>query len=267
MSRVVVWFSCGAASAVAAKLAAQKYGKADLRVVYCDTKSEHPSNRQFLKDVESWIQHPIEILSNDAYKNHFDVFRKNKFIKSPKGAPCTTELKKVLRYRYQEVDDIQIFGYTSDETDRIQKFRANNPDIITDMILVENNMTHHRCLGVLQSAGINLPYMYQPQKSGSAYNHNNCIGCPKGGMGYWNKIRVDFPEHFAEMAKIEREIGHSVCSKELPYINEQGKKVRLKVPVFLDELPPDAGRFADEPPIACDMVCGMVAEQLNGEEE
>ena len=28
------------------------------------------------------------------------------------------------------------------------------------------------------------------------YNNNNCIGCIKGGMGYWNKIRVDFPEVF-----------------------------------------------------------------------
>ena len=28
------------------------------------------------------------------------------------------------------------------------------------------------------------------------YPNNNCIGCVKGGMGYWNHIRKDFPEVF-----------------------------------------------------------------------
>lgn len=50
-TRTLVWFSCGAASAVAAKLAVQKYGAA-CEVVYCDTLStEHPDNGRFLTDV------------------------------------------------------------------------------------------------------------------------------------------------------------------------------------------------------------------------
>ncbi len=32
------------------------------------------------------------------------------------------------------------------------------------------------------------------------YPNNNCIGCVKGGMGYWNKIRKDFPEVFQKRA-------------------------------------------------------------------
>ena len=55
--------------------------------------------------------------------------------------------------------------------------------------------------------------------------NNNCIGCVKGGMGYWNKIRVDFPEVFERRAKMERDIG-ATC------ING----------IYLDELDPDAGR-------------------------
>lgn len=51
-SRIVVWFSCGAASAVAAKLALEKYGTRAC-VVYCDTmKSEHPDNVRFFDDVQ-----------------------------------------------------------------------------------------------------------------------------------------------------------------------------------------------------------------------
>ena len=57
------------------------------------------------------------------------------------------------------------------------------------------------------------------------YPNNNCVGCVKGGQGYWNKIRVDFPEVFAARAAMEREIG-ATC------ING----------TYLDELDPNAGR-------------------------
>lgn len=56
MSRVVSWFSCGAASAVATKLALQANylpnGASEVVVAYCDTfKREHPDNRRFF---EGW---------------------------------------------------------------------------------------------------------------------------------------------------------------------------------------------------------------------
>ena len=49
---------------------------------------------------------------------------------------------------------------------------------------------------MVHRAGVKLPAMY-----GLGYEHNNCIGCVKGGMGYWNKIRKDFPDAFEKMAK------------------------------------------------------------------
>jgi len=36
------------------------------------------------------------------------------------------------------------------------------------------------------------------------YHNNNCIGCVKGGMGLLETSKVDFPEHFDRMAKLER---------------------------------------------------------------
>jgi len=73
------------------------------------------------------------------------------------------------------------------------------------------------------------------------YNNNNCIGCVKGGMGYWNHIRVDFPEIFAQRAKMERLIG-GTCIKG----------------VYLDELAPEKGRHT--PPIVDD--CGILCESI-----
>ena len=92
MSRAVVWFSCGAASAVAAMYAVKKYKDCD--VVYCDTGGEHKSNKNFLIDIEKLINKKITILKNPKYKDHFDVFDKKNFFVKVGFAYCTIELKK-----------------------------------------------------------------------------------------------------------------------------------------------------------------------------
>lgn len=76
------------------------------------------------------------------------------------------------------------------------------------------------------------------------YNHNNCIGCVKGGKGYWNKIREDFPEQFERMAKLERELGYKLNDK------------------YLDEMDENEGNFASEPDIACDIFCHNIINRL-----
>ena len=65
----------------------------------------------------------------------------------------------------------------------------------------------------------------------------NCLGCCKGGMGYWNHLRKVFPDVFDRMAKLERLIGHS-CLKE-QFTDADGERKTRKV--FLDELDPERG--------------------------
>jgi hypothetical protein len=59
-------------------------------------------------------------------------------------------------------------------------------------------------------------------------------------MGYWNKIRKDFPEVFAERAQQEREIGHT-CIKD----------------IYLDELDPKRGKIEDEVMEECSIMCQL----------
>lgn len=67
--RVLAWFSCGDASAVAAKLAVEKHGDA-CEVLYCDTFAyEHPDNRRFFADVEKWLGRQIEVIRSDEYRD------------------------------------------------------------------------------------------------------------------------------------------------------------------------------------------------------
>lgn len=235
--RVISWFSCGAASAYATYLAHKKYGDA-LEAVYCKVAEEHPDNVRFLNEFVVTTGIAVKTIGDaSADYSIYNIFKKRNFIKGPTGAPCTMILKKDVRKAYQQPNDVQVFGYTAEEHGRIDRFIDSNNDVDADFILADQGVTKGKCLQWLKDMGIELPAMYR-----LGYQNNNCIGCVKGGMGYWNKIRVDFPERFNQMAKLEREIGHAV--------NKDNKG-----PVFLDELHPGRGNFKNDAPGDCGFTC------------
>jgi hypothetical protein len=251
--RVVCWFSCGAASACATKLALKKWPNAV--VAYCAStlSTEHPDNGRFLNDCERWFGRPVQKLYADKYADIWDVFRRTKWLVGVQGARCTTELKKLVRRKFERPDDIQVFGFDASESHRADRFRGNNPATDIRTPLIDAGINKAACLRMLDKAGIELPAMYR-----LGYRNNNCIGCVKGQAGYWNKIRIDFPEVFNRMARMEREVGAAICKTE-PIDPTTGK--RQRIPVYLDELDPNAGRYEGEPAIQCGVLC-QIDEQL-----
>ncbi len=243
--RILAWFSCGDASAAAAKLAIEKYGPA-CEVVYCDTFAfEHPDNKRFFDDVERWLGQSITIIKSEDYTDIYDVFEKTRWLVGAAGARCTTEMKKIPRKAYQRVDDIHVFGFTADEEHRVERLHAENPEIQTEFPLIEVGLTKSGCHQMVREARIELPAMYL-----MGYRNNNCIGCVKGGAGYWNKIHRDFPAMFDKMAGMERELGATILSKRG---TENGVTYRRRL--YLDELPPGMGRYNEEPDIECGVLC------------
>lgn len=234
--RTIVWFSCGAASAVAAKMTPEA------EVIYTDPGAEHPDNQRFLRDCEKWLDRPIIQLRSKKYADIWDVFQKTRFLVGPYGARCTKELKKHVREDYQEYGDIHVFGFTADEEMRHKRFGVQNKGVLYRSPLIEQGITKARCFEIIKEAGIELPMMYR-----LGYRNNNCIGCVKGQSGYWNKIRRDFPDVFDRMAKVERQLGAA--------INKTYAGDGLRKRVFLDELDPSAGRYESEPSISCGAVC------------
>jgi 3'-phosphoadenosine 5'-phosphosulfate sulfotransferase (PAPS reductase)/FAD synthetase len=237
MARHLVWFSAGAASAVAARLTVAAH-RADTVVAYTDPGSEHPDNVRFIADVEAWLGVKVVRLRSPRYRDTWQVWTERRFLNSPAGALCTAELKRRVRFAFERPGDVQVFGYTVDERHRADRFRAGNPDVELSCPLIDANLTKSDCLAMIDRAGIELPAMYK-----LGYRNNNCVGCVKGGIGYWNKIRRDFPDVFTRMALLERDIGAS-CIRG----------------VFLDELDPGRGSHADEPSFECSLLCEL-AEQ------
>jgi hypothetical protein len=236
---IIAWWSAGVTSAVACKLIIDEFGADRVRLIYFKIDSAHPDNERFIKECEAVYGKKIEIHRSAKYTDQFDVASKTRYINGPNGARCTLELKKNVRYKVEEETDFehQVFGFEYDkkEINRAIRFIEQYPVAKAIFPLIENKITKPQSLHYLENVmGIQKPAMYS-----LGYSNNNCLGCLKGGAGYWNKIRIDFPETFAKMAKIEREIGNS-CLK-----NKEGR-------VFLDQLDPNAGRH--EAPVLPD--CG-----------
>jgi len=249
VSRVVCRFSCGAASAVATKLALAKYAADhDVVIHYSDTRSEHPDNERFLADCEAWFDHSVTRLHSERYHDVWDVWTRRKMLVSGRTgfAPCTEELKRMTAEMAQRPGDIIIMGYTKEEQARFDRIRKRNPGEDLRAPLIEAQLSKSDCLAMVERAGIALPAMY-----GLGFKNNNCLGCPRGGMGYWNNIRRHFPETFDRMAKLERELGMAIIPD-----GKTGNRI------FLDELHPDRGDQATEPEIECSIMCALAEQDI-----
>lgn len=226
--KVIAWWSAGVTSAVACKLAIEAYGADNVRPIYFNIDSAHPDNDRFKKQCEEWYGIEIEVWRSEKYKDQFDVIEKTRYINGPSGARCTKELKKEVRFRVEREIDYryQVFGfeYNKKEINRAIRFLEQYPDAAAIFPLIEHKMTKPEALFFLEKSGIKRPAMYE-----LGYPNNNCIGCVKGGAGYWNKIRVDFPDHFERMSLLEETIG-ATCLKD--------KNGRIP----LRELDPNRGR-------------------------
>ncbi len=242
------WFSCGAASAVATKLILEQEPTAT--VYRIDTGSEHEDNERFANECEAWFGTPITTIRSQQYTDTWDVWERTRYLVGPAGARCTTELKKRPRQTVEDPDDIQVFGYTAEETARADRFREQNPDIRLRTPLIEQHLSKSDCLAIIERVGIELPAMYR-----LGYTNNNCIGCPKGGKSYWAKIRRDFPDVYSRMSSVERELDVAILKDRTG-----GEATRL----FLDELDPDfVGNMANEPSFECSLMCqSMVGDIL-----
>jgi len=247
MPRIVCRYSCGAASAVATKLTLGKYGHDRVWITYSDPGSEHEDNKRFLSDCEVWFEQKVTVLRSEKYADTWAVWEGERFIKGKTGAPCTGLLKRAPTYPVSRPDDVLVFGYTKEERKRADRFREQNFEQSVEFPLIDAGLSKEDCLAMVQRAGIALPVMY-----GMGYGHNNCIGCCKGGMGYWNKIRKDFPEVFDRMAALQRKLGK----------NTYFWREKDGTPIPLDDLAPDRGRIEDEPNIECSVSCHEAEDQI-----
>lgn len=247
--RIVCHFSCGAASAVATKLTLVSYGHTNVVIFNAFIKEEHPDNRRFLTDCEKWFEHPVTTLRDERYgASAQEVWRKKRFLSNGLwGAPCSAALKREIIDAQILPNDVHVFGFTREEKKRADRWLVHNNDPHAIFPLINRDLSHADCLGIVERAGIRLPEMYR-----LGFNNANCIGCCKGGEGYWNKVRDVFPDQFAQVVQIQESIGpNSYLFRD----RKTGERFGLK------DLPVDAGRHDEELP-ECSFFCAMAEEEI-----
>lgn len=243
MSRIVSQFSCGAASACATKLEINQHGDA-VHVINAFVADEHEDNRRFLADCETWFGKKITVLRDEKYDACAStVWLKRRFVVNRNGAPCSKVLKRDVLKKYLKPDDVIVLGFTADPRDaaRFDRYLDANPTVRARAPLIDAGMTKKDCFAMVNAAGLELPMMYR-----MGYPNANCPKCPKGGMGYWNMIRVDFPENFEEMIAVQDILGPgSYFFRD----RKTGERISLRM------LDPNAGRFDPVEPFECGAVC------------
>lgn len=239
----LAWWSAGITSAVACKIALELYDNVEIFYIHINTA--HEDNLRFKAECEKWYGKKIHTVKSTKFLDQFDVVQKTGAVNTPNGAPCTSKLKKDVRFELEKQFEYNLFNkveilnqiwgfeYNKKEVNRAIRHGQQYPNTNPLFPLIEKGLDKNECAGMLLSAGIQLPVMYL-----LGYSNNNCIGCVKGGKGYWNKIRVDFPNVFGLMANTERQVGYSCING-----------------TFLDELAPDAGRMSKEIIPSCGVLC------------
>lgn len=240
---IVVWFSHGAASAVAWYETLRRYGaECDVRAVNNPVAEEDPDNLRFGADVAAWLGRELVEWKNPAFPSGRakDVWAKRRAMSFPRGAPCTDELKKKARQHYESLHrvDWHVLGFTADEQKRFDRFTMTERENVLP-VLIDAGLTKQNCIDFLQMFGVEPPRVYA-----EGYPNANCIGCVKAtSPTYWNLVRRTRPEVFADRAEQSRELGVRLAR----YRGER---------VFLDELPADAeGRPLKSMQIECGIFC------------
>lgn len=243
--RTIMWWSTGAASAIAARLLLREEPEAI--IARCETNNEDEDNYRFEADVTRWLNRSVTILKSDKYDSVPEVWDKRRYIAGIDGAPCTVEMKVIPRLEFQRPSDIHAFGYTADALDvaRFERLRETYPELTVRAPLIEHGITKAASMAMVERAGIALPRSYA-----MGFPNANCLqtGCGKATSAeYWALLRHHFPDRFAKTAARARALGVRLCR-----INGERR--------FIDEIPADWPMTQPIAP-ACDFLCHLAEQE------
>lgn len=225
----VCWVSAGISSFMAGYLA----GDVD-EWIYIDIADQHSDSIRFIKDCEKAIGKEIKIIKSSEYNAVEETVRTFGGFKAKNGfAPCTNWLKKRVRKEWEEqhkeYEITYVWGFDKEERHRAIRTEEENPQARHEFPLIEKNLSKQDVHGMFDRLfDFKRPYMYE-----LGYPNNNCIGCVKGGMGYWNHIRKDFPEVFEARKKLEKDMGYTIL-KQCSLENLDPNRGDMNIEVFPD---------------------------------
>lgn len=204
--KIVSWWSGGVTSAVTCKICIDLFGIENVAIIFIDTCNEDDDTYRFKLDCESWYGAKIETISGvEKYGSIQDVWRKYMSLNVATGAICSTKLKREVREDWEKKNEYtyQAFGFELSESKRALSMTKNNPNAKAIYPLLLYGYSKDDCIKIIRDTGISVPRMYE-----LGFRNNNCFktGCVQGGIGYWQKMKREYPDKFNAMASMEHEL-------------------------------------------------------------
>ena len=214
--KIIAWWSGGITSAVTCKLCIDIFGLENVRFIFIDTHNEDEDTYRFLSDCEKWYGAKIETISGvEKYGTVQEIWRKNKVFNTATGAACSGRLKTDVARNWRRENEFShnAFGFELSESKRAIAMKMNHPDTKPIFPLLLYGISKKDCIRIVQEAGLKVPRTYE-----YGYLNNNCFktGCVQGGIGYWQKIKREYPLKFEAMAQMEHDL-----------TNENGKPITM----------------------------------------
>jgi phosphoadenosine phosphosulfate reductase family protein len=274
-SPVISWWSGGITSAVACRLCIDWFGRENIRLVFIDTHNEDVDTYRFKRECETWYSKEIETISNPDFSAIREVWYKSLSLNVATGAKCSQMLKRVCRERFEKENrfSYQAFGFTIDEIKRAKGHFLNNAHSRPIFPLIMNFLSKPNCLKIIEEASSLFHPLAVPRTYKMGFLNNNCFqtGCVQGGIGYWQKMRDEYPDKFNRMALVEHELTN-LKGQPVTMLKDQSKDGGL---VFLKPHPAypqikDISMMKGRPPrplMECNGFCGTNDLERNPTED
>lgn len=208
--RIVVGYSGGVTSAWCLSWALNHYQRSEVVALFSDTKKEDEDTYRYLAQMADRLG--IAITERSDGRSVEEVEDDENALANNRMAFCSRILKTEPRDRYFDelraagVTDITlVLGYSKHEWERVQRgtMRAERGGYRVRFPLAETGVSKQACVDWSVALGVPVPRMYEWS------DHANCVGCRRGGKGYWLAVQANRPEVFEAAKAREAEFGHT----------------------------------------------------------
>ena len=253
----VVMYSGGIGSWAAGMRGAERYGRENTTLLFCDTNMEDEDLYRFLHEGAEVIGVPVTIIADG--RTPWEVFRDERFLGNSRVDPCSKILKRNLAdqwvaSRYHPDACIRLVGmdFCQREKLRLETLQARSAPYQVDAPLFWSPPLDKDMAKLLaMKHGLRIPRLYE-----LGATHNNCgMACVKAGQEQWALLYRTMPERYAYHMAKEEEL-RQYLGKDVSILRDRrgGKSRPLTLRMFADRLEnsPELPMFKDDSQESCD---------------
>lgn len=219
--RHVVMFSGGVGSWATAKRVAERYGIADLTLLFTDTRMEDEDLYRFIEEAAANVGVSLTRIADG--RSVWELFFQERMMGNSRADLCSRILKRELADRwiaehFTPEDTTVYVGIDWTEEHRIKRLaEIKKPWRYEAPLCGPPYLTKRDMLRMLTEQGIRPPRLYA-----LGFHHNNCGGfCVKAGFGHFANLLRTMPERYGYHEAKEQEFRVLIGRDDISILKRQ----------------------------------------------